>query len=162
MSALNTQPENVNYLGEVNFKLEIQKLPNVTYFTQAVTMPGVSLTPLEMERPLRTPVGIATQSLQYEELTDSFMIDEYMYNYQEIFDWMIQTTEGKLEPSDAVLTILTSNMNPQLEIHFQRCYPISIGALDFTSAATETEYFLATATFRYLQFRFNNLLNQQR
>jgi len=162
MSALNTQPENVNYLGEVNFKLEIQKLPNVTYFTQAVTMPGVSLTPLEMERPLRTPVGIATQSLQYEELTVSFMIDEYMYNYQEIFDWMIQTTEGKLEPSDAVLTILTSNMNPQLEIHFQRCYPISIGALDFTSAATETEYFLATATFRYLQFRFNNLLNQQR
>ena len=162
MSVLNTQPENVNYLGEVNFKLEIQKLPNVTYFTQAVTMPGVSLTPLEMERPLRTPIGIATQSLDYEELSVSFMVDEYMYNYQEIFDWMIQTTEGKLEPSDAVLTILTSNMNPQLEIHFERCYPISIGALDFTSAATETEYFLATASFRYLQFRFKNLLNQQR
>jgi hypothetical protein len=85
-----------------------------------------------------------------------------MYNYQEIFNWMIQTTEGKLEPSDAVLTVLTSNMNPQLEIHFERCYPISISALDFTSAATETEYFLATAGFRYLQFRFNNLLNQQR
>ena len=162
MSVLNTQPENVNYLGEVNFKLEIQKLPNVTYFTQAVTMPGVSLTPLEMDRPFRTPVGIATQSLDYEELSVSFMVDEYMYNYQEIFDWMIQTTEGKLEPSDAVLTILTSNMNPQLEIHFERCYPISIGALDFTSAATETEYFLATASFRYLQFRFKNLLNQQR
>ena len=30
MSVLNTQPENVNYLGEVNFKLEIQKIPNVT------------------------------------------------------------------------------------------------------------------------------------
>ena len=39
MSVLNTQPENVNYLGEVNFKLEIQKIPNVTYFTQAVTLP---------------------------------------------------------------------------------------------------------------------------
>ena len=162
MSVLNTQPENVNYLGEVNFKLEIQKIPNVTYFTQAVTMPGVSLTPLEMERPLRTPVGIAAQSLEYEELSVSFIVDEYMYNYQEIFNWMIQTTEGKLEPSDAVLTVLTSNMNPQLEIHFERCYPISIGALDFTSAATDTEYFLATASFRYLQFRFKNLLNQQR
>ena len=76
MSVLNTQPENVNYLGEVNFKLEIQKLPNVTYFTQAVTMPGVSLSPLEMERPLRTPIGIATQSLDYEELSVSFMVDE--------------------------------------------------------------------------------------
>jgi hypothetical protein len=53
-------------------------------------------------------------------------------------------------------------MNPQLEVHFERCYPVSLGALEFSSAATETEYFLATATFRYLQFKFNNLLNQQR
>ena len=162
MSALNTQPENVNYLGEDNIKFEIRKLPNVTYFTQAVTMPGVSLTPLETERPLRTPIGIATQSLDYEELSVSFMVDEYMYNYQEIFDWMIQTSTGTLDPSDAVLTILTSNMNPQLEVHFERCYPVALGALEFNSATTETEYFLATATFRYLQFRFKNLLNQQR
>ena len=125
-------------------------------------MPGVTLTPLEMERPLRTPVGIASQTLDYEELIVSFIVDEYMYNYQEIFNWMIQTTEERLDPSDAVLTILTSNMNPQLEIHFERCYPIGLGALDFTSAATETEYFLAQVTFRYLQFRFKNLLNQQR
>jgi len=162
MSALNTQPENVNYLGEVNFKFEIRKLPNVTYFTQAVSLPGVTLTPLEMERPLRTPVGVGHSTLQYEELTISFIVDEYMYNYQEIFDWMIQTSTGTLDPSDAVLTILTSNMNPQLEVHFERCYPVSLGALEFSSAGTETEYFLAAATFRYLQFRFTNLLNQQR
>ena len=79
MSVLNTQPENVNYLGEVNFKLEIQKLPNVTYFTQAVSLPGVTLTPLEMERPLRTPVSVGHSTLQYEELTISFIVDEIFY-----------------------------------------------------------------------------------
>ena len=46
--------------------------------------------------------------------------------------------------STIVLSVLTSGMNPQMEFHFSEAFPISLTSLDFSSAATDVEYFTAT------------------
>mgnify|MGYP003315103052 CR=1 FL=1 len=174
MSVLNTQPENVNYLGEVNFKLEIQKIPNVTYFTQAVSLPGVTLTPLEMERPLRTPVGIASQTLDYEELIVSFIVDEYMYNYQEIFNWIVNIVApsdhaqfNKTERTDGLnmkgdrnlyseiqISILSSKNNPVVRTTLHDTFPLNLSGLTYTTQDTDATYLTADVSFAYSYYEF--------
>ena len=43
--------------------------------------------------------------------------------------------------------------------HFYEAFPISISSLEFDSAATDLEYFTATATFQYTNYEIRNLLD---
>ena len=51
--------------------------------------------------------------------------------------------------SDATLTILSNKNNPIAEVRFEDIFPTSLGALEFNQNATDVEYLLATATFKY-------------
>ena len=61
--------------------------------------------------------------------------------------------------STLVLTILTSAMNPQMEFHFFDAFPINVSSIEFDSSAADVEYFVATATFRYVNYEIKNLLD---
>ena len=61
--------------------------------------------------------------------------------------------------STIVLTLLTSAMNPQMEFHFFDAFPINVSSIEFDSSAADVEYFVATATFRYVNYEIRNLLN---
>ena len=51
--------------------------------------------------------------------------------------------------SDAFLQILSNKNNPIVEVNFQNAFPVSLSALDFSQAATDVEYMVATAEFAY-------------
>ena len=59
--------------------------------------------------------------------------------------------------SDASLIILDSAMNPNIEILFQDLYVTSLTDLEFSSVATDVDYILCTATFRYKIYKINQL-----
>ena len=176
MAASNLVPDNLNYLSNISFRLTMQDSPNLTWFCQAVNVPGVSIEGIDVFTPYVT-IPYAGNKVSFEELSVRFIVDEHMKNWTEIYDRIIATglTEGHekyrllkdsntLHPrggivSTLVLTILTSAMNPQMEFYFYDAFPISISALDFDSANTDLEYFTATAGFRYTNYEIKNLLN---
>ena len=176
MAASNLVPDNLNYLSNISFRLTMQDAPNLTWFCQAVNVPGVSIEGIDIFTPYVT-IPYAGNKVSFEELSVRFIVDEHMKNWTEIYDRIIATglTEGHekyrllkdsntLHPrggivSTLVLTILTSAMNPQMEFYFYDAFPISISALDFDSANTDLEYFTATAGFRYTNYEIKNLLN---
>jgi|TARA_R110000744_G_scaffold7474_1_gene25909 hypothetical protein len=176
MAASNLVPDNLNYLSNISFRLTMQDAPNLTWFCQAVNVPGVSIEGIDVFTPYVT-IPYAGNKVSFEELSVRFIVDEHMKNWTEIYDRIIALglTEGSEKyrllkaKSDAtqrggtvstiVLTILTSAMNPQMEFHFYEAFPISISALDFDSANTDVEYFTATAGFRYTNYEIKNLLN---
>ena len=41
--ALGNQPTNLNYLNPVAFETNILRIPNVSYFCQRITVPGLSM-----------------------------------------------------------------------------------------------------------------------
>jgi len=51
--------------------------------------------------------------------------------------------------SDAFIMILSNKNNPILEITFEDMFPVSIGDLDYTQAATDVEYLSVSAEFAY-------------
>jgi len=176
MSVVVNQPSNPNFLSQVGFKFTIKKLPNTNYFVQGINLPGINLGETQEDSPfVRIPVP--GDHLSFNELQLSFRVDEDMRNYLELHDWLrglgfpenfqqyktlndqtfneFGSGEGLF--SDASLMILNSAMNPNIEITFEDAYVSSLSDLDFTYAATDIDYVVCTATFRYKIYKINRL-----
>ena len=156
MAVLTQQPKNINPLADVQFKFDVAALPNTTFFIQTVNLPGVSLEAAVIATPQLQNFSRHTGIITYEALDVTFMIDEYLKNWQEIHEWIVGD-ENKY--TSAVLTILSSAMNPTMEIHFKEIFPTSLSAISFDSTTTDPVYQTATISFNYTEYIIKNLLN---
>ena len=170
MPAFAKLPDNISYLSPVGFRFSVKKLPAVNYFCQAANIPGLSITAIPIELPVSR---MYTEGLtpDFEELTIRFVVDEYMKNWQEVYDWIIglapsASLEQRAEylrteerVSTGILTLLTGSMNPQMEFHFLDMFPTNLTALEFDSAQVDVEYLTASATFRYQRYEIKPILN---
>ena len=156
MASLTEQPKNINPLADVQFKFDVAALPNTSFFIQTVNLPGISLEAQTVAVPQLQNVSRHTGIITYEALDITFMIDEYLKNWQEIYEWMIGD-ESKY--TTAVLTIVSSSMNPTLEIHFKDIFPTSLSEIPFNSTTTDPIYQVATVAFNYTEYIIKNLFN---
>ena len=174
MSALQGQPINTSFLSPIGFKFQLNNFPAVNYFCQSATLPGISISSISVPTPLKT-IDIAGDEVAFEELSIKFIVDENMKNWLSIYDWIIglgfPTEEGQEKyaklaiaselTTDATLTVLTSNMNPQINFVFRECFPTSLSAVAFDSGGTDIDYVTADVSFRYDVYRVENLLNNE-
>ena len=156
MASLTEQPKNINPLADVQFKFDVAALPNTSFFIQTVNLPGVSLEAAVIATPQLQNFSRHTGIITYEALDVTFMIDEYLKNWQEIYEWIVGK-ESKY--TSAVLTILSSSMNPTMEIHFREIFPTTLSAISFDSTTTDPVYQVATVSFNYTKYTIKNLLN---
>ena len=156
MASLTEQPKNINPLADVQFKFDVSALPNTSFFIQSVNLPGISLEGANIGVPQLQNFSRHTGVITYEPLSVTFMIDEYLKNWQEIFEWMVGE-ESKY--TTAVLTIVSSSMFPTMEIHFKDIFPTTLSAIPFDSTTTDPVYQVATISFNYTEYIIKNLLN---
>lgn len=158
------QPETNNYLATNYFRLEITRLPTVTYFCQTASLPALTLTPAEQP----TAVGLFPKWIggkyNFEDFTVSFVVDENMKNWLEVFEWMkdIGTMESLTNAidrkqtqdffSDILIVVTNSVYKPKYHIRFKDAFPIALSGIDFNSTLTENEPVIATATFTYTSY----------
>ena len=172
MSALQGQPINTNFLSPIGFKFTLNNFPEVNYFCQSATLPGISISTIPVPTPLKQ-IELSGDEVTFEELSIKFIVDENMKNWLSIYDWIIglgfPTKEGQEKykklsedselTTDATLTVLTSNMNPQINFVFRECFPLSLTSIAFDSGGTDIDYVTADVTFRYDVYTVENLLN---
>ena len=156
MTSLTEQPKNINPLADVQFKFDVAALPNTSFFIQTVNLPGVTLEAAVMTTPQLQNFSRHTGIITYEALDVTFMIDEYLKNWQEIHEWIVGDED---KYTSAVLTILSSSMNPTMEIHFKDIFPTSLSAIPFDSTTTDPVYQTGTISFNYTEYIIKNLLN---
>ena len=156
MTSLTEQPKNINPLADVQFKFDVAVLPNTSFFIQTVNLPGISLEAQVVATPQLQNFSRHTGIITYEALDVTFMIDEYLKNWQEVYEWMIGDVS---KYTSAVLTILSSSMNPTMEVHFKDIFPTSLSAISFDSTTTDPVYQVATVSFNYTEYIIKNLLN---
>jgi hypothetical protein len=150
-----------NYLSPANFIISIDRIPNVEFFTQQLTIPDVSTSPVEVANPLKALYATGDR-LAYGDLDLSFVVDENMENYLEILNWLegLGTPEStdqfkNLEKSDAGLVsdirvlIMNSHKNPNMEFLFTNAFPTSISSLELDLSSADIAYPKASVTFRY-------------
>ena len=156
MTTLRDQPKNINPLADVQFKFDVAALPNTSFFIQTVNLPGITLEGAVLTTPQLQNFTRHTGVITYEPLNVTFMIDEYLKNWQEVYEWMIGE-ESKY--TSAVLTILSSAMNATMEFHFKDIFPTSLSEVSFDSTTTDPTYQVATVTLNYTEYIIKNLLN---
>ena len=174
MSVLQGQPINTSFLSPIGFKFQLNNFPEVNYFVQSASLPGISISSISVPTPLKA-IDLAGDEINFEELTIKFIVDENMKNWLSIYDWIIglgfPTEEGQAKykklstnselTTDATLTVLTGNMNPQINFVFQNCFPLNLSSIAFDSGGTDIDYVTADVSFRYDVYTVQNLLENE-
>jgi len=169
-----SQLTNRNFLSPGGFRFSLGKYPKVSYFAQSANIPGIQLKLIEQETMYRSIYRDGT--LEYQNFTLRFMVDEDLENYMILHNWMRglgvpdnfseRATFEKLdtEPgigafpyADGTLTVLNSSYQPKFNIAFKDLNPTSLTTLEFDASLTDTDYFTATVEFDYLSFQVQDL-----
>ena len=175
MSALQNQPTNTSFLSPIGFKFQLNNFPEVNYFCQSATLPGISIGSISVPTPLKT-IDFPGDEVAFEELSIRFVVDENMKNWLSIYEWIIslgfpskedQEKYRRLQNSnkltqDATLTVLTSNMNAQINFIFKDCFPLNLSSINFDSGNTDVEYVTADVSFAYDVYEVRNLLDNDK
>ena len=153
-----------NYLSTGGFIVSVSRLPNVEFFSQKFLLPGVNANPVETQTPFR-PFYNVPDHMRYTDLDLTFIVDENMENYREIFNWLVGMTspdtfdqhkdlkeskEGLV--SDITVIILNSHKNPNIKITFINEFPVGLTPVSFDVAQQDIQYAEASVTMRYDSF----------
>ena len=165
---------NKSILNKNNFKLIIQKTPTVEYYAQTVTIPGLSFSETIQATGIGVDAYFPGDKISFDTLNVSFLVDEDLENYQEMYNWMTQivpisdskdyqTLTGSTmntlgvssqdENSQNLVSMITlvTNTNKNIPNRFFRFYdafPISLGSLEMQSGS-ETAPVTCEVSFRY-------------
>ena len=166
-------PQNINPLSPVGYQFSVTKLPDLSFFAQEVNLPGITLGEPEFGTPFAR-VPIPGETLTYDQLTLTFLVDEEMKNYRSIYNWMvalgfpesyaqyvnlaaddnINYTELATNYSDGSLSILNNNNTTAQVVSFRDMFPVSLDSLQFSSTQNDVQYLMGRVSFRFSYYTF--------
>jgi hypothetical protein len=158
-----------NYFSPLEFVVTVKRMPNVQFFTQRATIPSVTKQPIDKPTPFKT-IYETGDLVTYSELNLSFIVDEYMNNYIEVFNWIkgltfpenfeqfkrLSESEEGLR-SDISIVVKNSNKNPSIVIDYYDCFPISLSEVLLDTTQNDIIYPEATVTFQYNYFSISQV-----
>ena len=82
------QPTVYDYATGTQWRLAFNRLPKTTWFCTAANIPGISLGEAQYPTPM-TDINLTGDKLTFETLNITFIVDEELQNYRELWDWMV-------------------------------------------------------------------------
>lgn len=179
MTAIDRNP-GVDLIQPTKFQLNFNRLNGITYFCQTVNIPGITMTPGIMNTPF-IDLYVPGDKMQYEQLTIKFLVDEQLFSWQQIHDWIRAMTfpvefseyvklgslsasaqiraRNKLPPqySDGVLSIFTNKNNINFRIQFKDIFPADLSSIQFDSSSSAEETITATASFYFSYYNIEKI-----
>lgn len=171
MSTLTTYPVNKSFLSNNKFDFVLDRIPNFTFFVQSINLPSISLNPVVVQTPA-SPVQIPGNIMNFSQLSMTFMVDEEMQSWYELYDWIKQVANpesndkiGRLSgqpgsnrhiTSDASLIIKTNSNNPNYKVSFVDLFPIDLGEITFSSIESQ-DFVSSSVTFGYTYYTVTKL-----
>ena len=176
-TAFSRQIGNRNFLSPVGFKFNLTKTPKVDFFSQSDSRPNISLG-VAVQTTYLKDIPVPGDKMDYGDLDIEFFIDENLENYLQIEKWIRSlgfpeslAESIPLDPneedllmgarSDGTLLIYNSSFNPIAKINFKDMFPIALTPVPFSADATDINYIMATATFKYTIFNVESLIENE-
>lgn len=170
MTAITRNPINPNPLHPNKFQLSFERLPNMQYFCQAVSVPGISMSEVPITNPFVDIYSPGEKAI-YDLMNVTFIIDEELKGWLEIHDWIRAMTFPKeyaeyrnlsnlsRKPnnnfpqfSDATLTLLSSKNNPVYRFKLYDCFPTSLSTFVMSATDSPENIMTADVTFRFAYY----------
>ena len=124
-------------------------------------MPSIEFISAELGTAYGVNIPTGTGKYIFEDLTVSFLVDEKLESWREIYEWIKRlgpmnndsqeimyedcyesTTVGQLD-------IMNSAYQPSFSLKFYNMFPISLTGFSFTTTAADAIQLQSAATFRY-------------
>jgi hypothetical protein len=163
---------NVNSLYNNHFKFDLEGLPDVTFYTQHVSVPSVLSGTMDAPNPLLALPQVGDH-LKFSAFDIVFVIDAKFKNYYSLFYWMkgygfphdtdetlsFETTRRQqianprpvireIQTTRALLSILQPDTSTIVAtIHYSDVFPTSLGSLEFSTTDAEPQLLTARCTF---------------
>ena len=179
MTALNRNPANPNFQHPNKFQLNFSRLPNMQYFCQSVSVPGISLSEALVTNPF-VDIYAPGEKAIYDLMNVTFLIDEELNAWREIHDWIHAMTfphdfeeykklgklskiaaarsNNKPQYSDATITLLSSSNKPYFKFKFYDVFPTTLSTFIMNAADGPDTQITADATFRYSWYDIEKLI----
>ena len=151
-------PQTYNNLDNVKFKLEIGRLPNVSFWLQSCILPSMTIEDSTMPT-IRRDIPIPGQKITFENLIINFIVDQQLVNYEEIFNWFQDITAASTineMVSDNSLHFLDGNNKVMRTIDFVGAYPTLLTELSMNSDDSDTLPVTCSVSFNYQYFKFSD------
>lgn len=179
MTVLNRNPSNPNMYQPNKFQLNFSRVPNLQYFCQMITLPGISTSEIPVNNPFVELYAPGEKAI-YDVLNITFLVDMELKAWLEIHDWLRALTFpteyeeyqslGQLNKftsaarsnlpqySDGSVTLLSASNKPYFKINFVDLFPIALSG--FTVSATDSPETIITAdaTFRFTYYNVEKLI----
>jgi hypothetical protein len=175
VTVLTRNPVNPNPLHPNKFLLQFSRLPNVQYFCQTISVPGVALSEAVITNPF-VDIYAPGEKAIYDLLNITFIVDEQMIAWKEVHDWIRAMTfpfdyaeyrqlgylnkmagikkDSNMQPqySDGTLTLLSSSNNPIATFKFYDLFPTTLSSFPISTTDSPDNIITCDATFRYNYF----------
>jgi len=177
-TALNRNPINPNSIQPNKFTLNFPRAPNLQYFSQTISLPGISTSEIPVYNPFVELYAPGEKTI-YDVLNITFIVDAEMLAWLEVHDWLramtfpteyaeyqnlgklsqFTTTQASPTPqyADGSVTILSASNVPYYRFNFKDLFPISISGFILSSTDTPESIVTADATFRFTYYDVEKL-----
>lgn len=173
MTILTRIPTDTSPLKPNRFELQFSRLPNVTYFCQTISIPGVSTGEAYQPTPF-VDLYAPGDKLIYEPLVITFVVERTMNSWNEIYMWMRGMTfpvdfaeyrnlnkisrhsaaksTNKPQYSDCMITLLSGSNTPLVRFKFYDAFPTSLTNIVLSTTESPDDIITADMTLRYSYF----------
>jgi len=158
-----------NFMSPLEFVVTVSRLPNVQFFTQNVVIPSLNLQLVDQPTPFKL-IPVPGDRVSYGDLPLSFIIDESMNNYIEVFNWIkalgfpenFTQYDTLKDSNDGLLTdisiiIMNSHKNPNIQMDFVDCFPSNLSDVQLDTTQTDVVYPQATVNFIFRDLKITQL-----
>jgi len=166
-----TPIENRNFLSPTGFKFALKRSPAAAFFCNQANIPSLDLG-IAVQTSYLKDIDIPGDKIVFGDLTLRFLVDEDLFNYMEIQNWIRGlgypeklsqlddlNKDGKIVSkfgqrgeniySDATLQVLSNSLVPKFQVMFKDVFPYSLSTITFDATDTDIEYFTAEVSFKY-------------
>lgn len=174
-NALNRQPDTFDYAQLNRFKVHLPIFPNTEWFCTRANIPQLTVGDAIQPTPF-SDIAVVGDKIQYDNFNISFIVDENLKNYMEIYNWMKNIgfpTNSKQFNSlerpdntnrtfhegdernvytDIQMIILSSKNNPVAKINFYEAFPITLGSLEYNHQDSDISYVTCDVMFNFTWF----------
>ena len=82
------QPTVFDYATGTQWRLAFNRIPKTTWFCTAANVPGITLGEAQYPTPM-SDMFVTGDKLTFETLNITFLVDEELQNYRELWDWIV-------------------------------------------------------------------------
>ena len=124
---LNLQPTVYDYATGTQWRLAFNRLPKTTWFCTSANIPGITLGEASYPTPM-LDTFVTGDKLTFETLNITFIVDEELQNYRELWDWLVgigspvshdQWATALTQGDGAVRQFGTEDIDPRTKVTYE-------------------------------------------